>query len=609
MESNVPSDSRPPRHSPHPLPESEFPGMLDASMADAWLHENPQADWNALDDFFFCSSDQTDLQWSQLMGIDSLESSTANQLEDYSSQHHDAADELVRAERGDLETIHDTFPLQNLSNVPQWLDGAYRPATPCSHCRRHRLQCLILRTTSANPNPVTSCSSCVALFRECSLAKGEKRLPSRFETFSPVLGHLHGLPENAEYGVGGGQKNLTENNSVTPHQDVKLNLEPTAERKESKQFLRKGARVLREWFYQNQEYPYPSEAQRDQLSQETGFSQKRVSTWFANARRRQKQKIQSSKQTSNSRSRAGSPLITSTLSSLTPMERWKASPPEDEPVPESAIQDAISLGIANAEYAVDPFHFDGSAMDLFNFDETSSHLPSSVSSFGSRASETSESVSSAWSHQSGDSNLPFPLLPNTSSTRRGRGKRSSTTDNQYQCTFCTSSFRKRHDWARHEKSVHFQLDSWICTPNFNELHQLYANSISECPFCDAPYPTPAHWDEHEFHICAEKPVAGRSFSRKDYLWQHLRKFHACTKVPAGDLDAWKGSGGNVQSRCGFCHQTLPTWPSRAEHLAAHFKQGARMEQWQGDWGLDATCLGNLRNAVLPSRRSLISEST
>jgi preprotein translocase subunit Sss1 len=29
------------------------------------------------------------------------------------------------------------------------------------------------------------------------------------------------------------------------------------ERKEPKQFLRKGARVLREWFYQNQDYPYP----------------------------------------------------------------------------------------------------------------------------------------------------------------------------------------------------------------------------------------------------------------------------------------------------------------------------------------------------------------
>lgn len=206
--------------------------------------------------------------------------------------------------------------------------------------------------------------------------------------------------------------------------------------------------------------------------------------------------------------------------------------------------------------------------------------------------------------------MPFPLLPKTSGTRRGRQKLSSKTNsNQYQCTFCTSSFRKRHDWARHEKSVHFQLDSWICTPDLNKLHQLYASSMSACPFCDALYPTPAHWDEHEFYVCAEKSVADRSFGRKDYLWQHLRKFHACTKVPAEGLDAWKGSVSNVQSRCGFCNQSLPTWPSRAEHLAAHFKKGARMEQWQGDWGLNADSMMNLRNAVLPSRRSLMSEST
>lgn len=100
----------------------------------------------------------------------------------------------------------------------------------------------------------------------------------------------------------------------------------------------------------------------------------------------------------------------------------------------------------------------------------------------------------------------------------------------------------------------------------------------------------------------------RSFSRKDYLWQHLRKFHACTKVPASDLDAWRGSGNNVQSRCGFCDLLLPTWAARAEHLAGHFKNGARMEQWEGDWGFDILAMSILRNAVLPLQRSLVPES-
>ena len=87
------------------------------------------------------------------------------------------------------------------TNVPQWLDGAYHPPEPCAYCKKYRLQCLILRTSPANPNPVTACSSCVALFRECSLAQGEKRLPSEFETGSLALGHLHGVMERGEDGV------------------------------------------------------------------------------------------------------------------------------------------------------------------------------------------------------------------------------------------------------------------------------------------------------------------------------------------------------------------------------------------------------------------------
>lgn len=182
-------------------------------------------------------------------------------------------------------------------------------------------------------------------------------------------------------------------------------------------------------------------------------------------------------------------------------------------------------------------------------------------------------------------------------------------EGQYQCTFCTQSFGKRHDWSRHEKSVHLPLDSWVCTPDPNELEQRYTSQSDGCCFCSVQSPTSPHWEEHEFHVCAAKPVAERSFSRKDYLWQHLRKFHACTKTPVSDLDAWRGSGANIQSRCGFCDSPLSTWAARAEHLAEHFKNGARMQQWIGDWGLDASAMSILRNAVLPSRRSLASRST
>ncbi|KAJ5375032.1 Homeodomain [Penicillium concentricum] len=577
---------------PQPLSDIELEGMLNANDPNQWMQEDPSFDTNTGYEFQPFPLNISDLEWSQWTNSESHLVPTADAQPGH--QHHE---ELKFSENlYDIapplagEYVGPSLSQPSLTNVSQWLDGAHRPAVSCAHCRRHRLQCLIIRTGPANPNPKNSCSSCVALFRECSLAKGEKRLPSGFETFSPVLGHLHGVPED-----GNPLPTTTVDNGD--------------ERKEPKQFLRKGARVLREWFYQNQEYPYPTDAQKNQMAHETGFSQKRISTWFANARRRQKQKIQAAGLSSTSRTRSGSPMVTSTLSSLTPMERWQASPPEDEPVPELAIQNAIASGSIESDDSFDPFQLDGSTMDFFNFDESSSHLASSVSSIGSKLSETSDSTSSAWSyHSSADTGLPFPLLPKQTKPKHIRGRQRAAVDYNYQCTFCTQSFKKKHDWARHEKSVHLTLDSWICTPNLNEVQQAFELQSSGCPFCDVLFPTTAHWEEHEFHICAEKPAQERSFSRKDYLWQHLRKFHSCTKAPIADLEAWRGSGANVESRCGFCGCSLSTWSARAEHLAAHFKKGSRMDQWEGDWGLDASVLGVLRNAVPPSQRVVVNMS-
>ncbi|KAJ5478190.1 hypothetical protein N7530_003699 [Penicillium desertorum] len=577
---------------PSPQPLSDMEGMLDSNEPTGFMQEDPYFDTNTDYEFQPFLSDIGDLEWSHWTNYESHLVSTAGTQPEHQEHEGLKASEIVHDCAPALaeENVDPSLSQPNLTNVSQWLDGAYRPPVSCAHCRRHRLQCLILRTTPANPNPRNACSSCVALFRECSLAKGEKRLPSGFETFSPVLGHLHGVPEDG--------------NSLPA-----TTVENGDERKEPKQFLRKGARVLREWFYQNQEHPYPTDAQKNQMAHETGFSKKRISTWFANARRRQKQKIQSAGLSSTSRTRSGSPMVSSTLSSLTPMERWQASPPEDEPVPEAAIQNAIASGSIESDDSIDPFQLDGSAMDFFNFDESSSHLASSVSSIGSKASETSDSASSAWSyHSSADAGLPFPLLPKQTKPKRIRARQRAAVDYHYQCTFCTQSFKKKHDWARHEKSVHLTLDSWVCTPNLNDVQRAFELQFSECPFCDVLFPTPAHWEEHEFQVCADKPVQERTFSRKDYLWQHLRKFHSCTKVPVSDLGAWRGSGVNVESRCGFCGCSLSTWSARAEHLAGHFKKGSRMDQWEGDWGLDASALSVLRNAVLPSQRAIANMS-
>jgi hypothetical protein len=185
-------------HLPQSLPDSGLHGMLDTDVSCNWIPDDPTVGWNALNNFYFCSSEPANLEWPQ-WGLDSLAASNLEGQDHSALQTPGAPNETLQHSQPGITT--NVVRPQSLSNVSQWLDGAYRPSVPCTHCRRHRLQCLIIRTTDANPNPVTSCSSCVALFRECSLAKGAKRLPSGFETFSPVLGHLHGLPEQTEDSV------------------------------------------------------------------------------------------------------------------------------------------------------------------------------------------------------------------------------------------------------------------------------------------------------------------------------------------------------------------------------------------------------------------------
>lgn len=35
-----------------------------------------------------------------------------------------------------------------------------------------------------------------------------------------------------------------------------------------------------------------------------------------------------------------------------------------------------------------------------------------------------------------------------------------TTKRRYQCTFCTDAFKTKHDWQRHETTMHLTLEQW-----------------------------------------------------------------------------------------------------------------------------------------------------
>lgn len=457
-------------------------------------------------------------------------------------------------------------------------NGAYRPPEPCLQCKRQRLQCLILQTTEANPNPITSCSSCVALFRDCSLAERGKRQASSFETSRPVIGHLHGVSE---------ENNLDAFEEEPGEGPLPITV-VTSKRAGTRSA--KKTRPLSHWFACHLEHPYPSEDEKDTLAKQCGLSRTQVINWFANARRRHRVSAQSLFN-STKVFRQGSPMPRSILDTLSPMERWRSSPPDDEPVSAGTIERALnqspqegsdyfgSYG-SGREGSISSASGDSGVYRRWSFNRA---MPNSLGG-------------SAHSHQSGD--LAFiPHSANNSVDGDSVGNKSPivgtrSKNTAFQCTFCLQSFRKRYDWVRHERSIHLPgLDSWICRvplpPDQSFLVWRVDQTNPECIFCGEPSPTHDHIQSHEFQTCAGRPASERTFTRKDHLWQHLHKFHHCKK-----WEGWKPNLALLQhkqdklkSQCGFCNVTMNSWEERTQHLASHFRRGATMAEWTGGPGI------------------------
>lgn len=186
-----------------------------------------------------------------------------------------------------------------------------QPLVPCSHCRRQRLACYVLQTTSHNPNPVRSCSSCVALFQDCSLAGQGKRPACDFETSQPVIGRLHGIPDVEVASLRGPETLLAVPN-------------PAPSKRSHSRSVRK-TQPLRDWFSTHLDSPYPSEEEKTYLVEQSGLTRTQVIDWFTNARRRNR--MSSAKAKSRKIYRQGSPMPTPLLSNMSPLERWRHSPP------------------------------------------------------------------------------------------------------------------------------------------------------------------------------------------------------------------------------------------------------------------------------------------
>ncbi|KAL3303537.1 C2H2 type zinc finger containing protein [Colletotrichum asianum] len=504
-----------------------------------------------------------------------------------------------------------TFDKEQCDQLEDWWVA---PDFPCDNCTLGGYQCKKIREGRYK----NYCTSCVALRNECSFAT------------QPDLFQMDNLPKNPWPTMGDHPSAIPQEDGAMPVSipgsstpDLLKSLGTSSEEpampvpnksatpaKIGARFSRESVRILKNWLSTHTRHPYPSDEEKEMLQRQTGLNKTQITNWLANARRRGK--TQAPRSTSpHVRSswtgpidipqRRGTPAPDGRTSRMNPLERWVDSPPENEPATVTAIARAVaSSSGASSSGLNSPYSFnftdDGSGRSQCN--------ASSASSVGTSHS-SGGSFASVYSHASRGSFGSFGSFNRGRRRRRRRagGKPSdektslATPLKTFQCTFCTETFRTKHDWQRHEKSLHLSLERWVCAPDGPVALNPQTNQLS-CVFCGEANPDSAHVESHNHTACLERTLEERTFYRKDHLNQHLRLVHN-VKFVDWSMKAWKVATPEIRSRCGFCGVVLPNWTSRVEHLAEHFKTGNTMADWKGDWGFEAPVLSMIENSIPP----------
>ncbi|KAF2016770.1 hypothetical protein BU24DRAFT_327014, partial [Aaosphaeria arxii CBS 175.79] len=376
-------------------------------------------------------------------------------------------------------------------------------------------------------------------------------------------------------------------------------------------FSKEVVNLLKRWIAANKHHPYPTDADMDMLQYQTGLNKGQIVNWFANARRRgtankvpsfSLDRQETVQQMEIPIPRPGTPAFRSDSQSLNPLERWVESPPENEPASASDIARAV------ASSPPDDHSQEGSSLgsyrELWNLSSQrqysrSSARSSASSGVTSRSSRASDS--SVHSHTSSQRSHIGASMTHRRRVRKPRqtGKRPmSKAWMQYQCTFCTQTFKTKYDWQRHEKTLHLPIERWLCSPQGPRTVSLVQPPSQLCVFCGQAEPNDAHIESHNYNICHARAPEERMFSRKDHIKQHLILVH---NVPFNEsaMASWKAPTPDIPSRCGFCNAALHTWTDRVDHLADHFKCGKTMGDWTGDWGFPPDIQKLVENAIPP----------
>lgn len=461
-----------------------------------------------------------------------------------------------------------------------------RPVS-CISCRLGGLECVCSRVDGR----LSACTNCVSSSFPCNLAEHDMTMEDINVGLATPSLELDPSRSNSDTNL---VSLSSSENLVTP---------PENATKAGPRFSKESLRVLRGWLSTHASHPYPTDDQKENLRRQTGLSKTQIVNWLANARRRGKVRAPRSTSPSVKNNYANAMDIprkaTPALQNMNPLERWKNSPPEHEAASVTAIAKAVTSSTFGPSSPRSSHVHSDESRSLWNV--------SSTSSLGT--SETSgRSFASAFSHKSQGSFGSFGSFESTAIRGRRRRRKAApktvkvasmtTPARAFQCTFCTETFKTKHDWQRHEKSLHLSLERWVCCPDGPVQHN--NNGIPQCVFCGDSNPSADHAELHNHSNCADRGLEERTFYRKDHLRQHLHLVHD-VKFQAHSMEQWKVATPEIRSRCGFCGLLLSSWSMRTDHLAEHFKAGDSMAKWKGDWGFDQEVLDIVENGIPPCK--------
>jgi len=489
----------------------------------------------------------------------------------------------------------DDITMQTVSDKSTWRfeDHLEQFEVPCTNCLLGGYDCKRIPEGQYKGH----CTSCVALRCACSYGNSSD-LPANPW---PLMGdHPRAIqqedadPEPPKSTSAPDLVGLT--SASTPGGENQA-ANPASKPKVGARFSRESVKILKNWLSTHSKHPYPTEEEKEMLQKQTGLTKTQITNWLANTRRRNKNALAQRSTSPGIRSWATAIEIpkrpgTPALEHMNPLQRWQHSPPEHEPASVTAIARAVRASASSLSSGLEspysqPFTDDGSGRSLCASTISSAHTSrssTSAYSFGSRGSFGSHS---SWQRGRRRRRRKAPTA----------GKPSNGPPKTFQCTFCTESFRTKHDWQRHENSLHLSLERWVCCPNGPKaVHP--ENRRECCVFCGHPDPDEDHMETHNYSTCQERTTAERTFYRKDHLRQHLKLVHNA-KFVNWSMDQWKHTIPEIRSRCGFCNMILDTWSQRVDHLAEHFKKGKDMAEWKGGWGFDAPVLEMVENSIPP----------